>query len=234
MIKSMLHFRVVVWVGLALASGMLATNLWVSAGPLDPPAAPAPSSITLNQLGDKLDGVSSRLTETPGYISPYTGSGLISWRDGVELASILLTLDGQTQGAIEGGVMAEGYEGSISVLGFSHSVISPRDAASGLPTGKRQHRPVVITKRIDKSTPLLFQALVNNENIPHLHLRFYRETPEGVREHFYTIELLNASISQIEAGYPNTEAITFYYQKIIWTYEDGGVTTEDDWEAPVV
>lgn len=35
------------------------------------------------------------------------------------------------------------------------SVVSPRDAASGLPTGKRQHKPMVITKELDKSSPLL-------------------------------------------------------------------------------
>jgi hypothetical protein len=30
---------------------------------------------------------------------------------------------------------------------------SPRDPASGLPTGKRMHKPFVITKYIDKSSP---------------------------------------------------------------------------------
>jgi len=32
------------------------------------------------------------------------------------------------------------------------------DAASGLPTGKRQHKPVAITKPIDKATPMLAGA----------------------------------------------------------------------------
>jgi type VI secretion system (T6SS) effector Hcp len=32
-------------------------------------------------------------------------------------------------------------------------VVSPRDPASGLPTGKRMHKPFVITKEIDKSSP---------------------------------------------------------------------------------
>lgn len=35
------------------------------------------------------------------------------------------------------------------------AIVSPRDAASGLPTGKRQHKPVTIVKELDKSTPLL-------------------------------------------------------------------------------
>jgi hypothetical protein len=35
------------------------------------------------------------------------------------------------------------------------SVNQPRDAASGLPTGKREHKPVNITKPMDKASPLL-------------------------------------------------------------------------------
>ena len=29
------------------------------------------------------------------------------------------------------------------------------------------------------------------------------------------------------------EHISFTYQKITWTFEDGGITSEDDWEQPV-
>lgn len=35
---------------------------------------------------------------------------------------------------------------------------TPRDAASGLATGKRQHGPVTIIKELDKSTPVLARA----------------------------------------------------------------------------
>ena len=34
-------------------------------------------------------------------------------------------------------------------------IVSPRDPASGLPTGKRQHGDIVITKEIDKGSPSL-------------------------------------------------------------------------------
>ena len=39
----------------------------------------------------------------------------------------------------------------------SSNVISPRDAASGLPTGKRQHKPFTITKEVDKGTPAVVE-----------------------------------------------------------------------------
>ena len=35
--------------------------------------------------------------------------------------------------------------------------ISQADSASGLPTGKRQHKPISISKPIDKATPLLMR-----------------------------------------------------------------------------
>lgn len=41
------------------------------------------------------------------------------------------------------------------VINFEQEIVSPRDAASGLPTGKRQHKPFVITKELDKSSLVL-------------------------------------------------------------------------------
>jgi len=41
------------------------------------------------------------------------------------------------------------------VINFDQEIVSPRDAASGLPTGKRQHKPFVITTELDKSSPVL-------------------------------------------------------------------------------
>ncbi|HNW88302.1 MAG TPA: type VI secretion system tube protein Hcp [Bacteroidales bacterium] len=48
-----------------------------------------------------------------------------------------MRLWGATQGQIKGSVTRAGRVDSIMVIGFSHEVISPRHAASGLPTGKR-------------------------------------------------------------------------------------------------
>lgn len=154
-----------------------------------------------------------------------------------------LTLTGETQGQIKGSVTQAGREDSIMVVGFSHEIDSPRDAASGLPTGKRQHRPLLITKEIDKATPLLMSALAQNENITELKIKFWRPSASGKEEQYFTVELTNASISNISQEmlnnkYPENmqhrerEHVAFCYQKIIWTFEDGGITAEDDWELP--
>jgi type VI secretion system secreted protein Hcp len=156
-----------------------------------------------------------------------------------------MKLTGATQGEIKGSVTQSGREDSIMVIGFNHEVVSPRDAASGLPTGKRQHKPLVITKEIDKSSPLLMNVLTNNENLSDWELRFWQPSATGQEVQHYTIELKNGNIAGIRAEmlnnkYPENmqhkerEHVSFTYQKVIWTWEDGGVTAEDDWETPVV
>lgn len=156
-----------------------------------------------------------------------------------------LRLKGATQGEIKGSVTQAGREGSIMVIAFEHEVISPRDPASGLPTGRRQHKAITITKEIDRSTPLLMNALTHNENITEWELRFWQPSATGKQVQFYTIQLVNASIASIRQEmlnnrYPENvhhkerEHVSFCYQKIIWTFEDGGITAEDDWETPNV
>jgi len=42
-------------------------------------------------------------------------------------------------------------DGTCSIT-FEQEIVSPRDAASGLPTGKRQHKPITITQELDAGT----------------------------------------------------------------------------------
>jgi type VI secretion system secreted protein Hcp len=157
-----------------------------------------------------------------------------------------LKLTGQKQGDIKGSVTQKGREGKIMVIAVTHEVFSPRDQVSGLPTGKRQHRPFIITKELDKSTPLLFSALVNNENISSWELQFF--TPHiqagtgaaGMEVNHYTVRLTNASIMDIKsvmlnnknfelAKFAEYEEVAFTYQKIQWTWVDGNIIAEDSW-----
>ena len=159
-----------------------------------------------------------------------------------------LVLEGNTQGPIKGSVTQKGREDSIMVIAVSHEIVSPRDPASGLPTGKRMHKPFVITKELDKSSPLLYNVLTNNENIKKWELKFW--TPQikavsgaGSEVNHYTVKLTNANIASIHfrmlnnknpdlMKYAEFEEVSFTYQKIEWTWNDGGITADDDWEAP--
>lgn len=154
-----------------------------------------------------------------------------------KIAGMFLTLTGETSGVVRGGATASGREDSIEVWAFTHSVVSPRDTASGLPTGKKHHKPITITKSIDVSSPILARIHTNNENIVDWSLRLWEPSSSGKAIQFYTIELVNAQISSISQQVTldgATERVSFTYQKIIWTWEDGGITAEDDWEVPIV
>jgi len=144
-----------------------------------------------------------------------------------------LKMEGEKLGPIVGGVTQKGREGSILVVAFNHEIVSPRDAASGLPTGKRQHKPFVITKELDKASPLIAHALVQNEIIKKFRLDFWRPSGTGAEVQYYTVELFNASVASfreemLDNGYEENrrlherEHVAFVYEKITWTWQDGG------------
>jgi type VI secretion system secreted protein Hcp len=157
-----------------------------------------------------------------------------------------LKLTGKKQGDITGSVTQKGREGKIMVIAVNHEVASPGDAGSGQATGKRQHKPFVITKELDKSTPLLFNALINNEVIVTWELQFFTSQAKGgagsgTETNHYTVRLTNANITDIKSIMLNNkhpefaklaeyEEVAFTYQKIEWTWVNGGITASDDWE----
>jgi type VI secretion system secreted protein Hcp len=161
---------------------------------------------------------------------------------------------GQKSGQIKGGVSQKGREDSVQVIGYSHEIVSPRDPHSGLPTGQRMHKPLVITKQLDKSTPLFYQVLCTNENLSSVTIKFWSaqiKSTSGVTTsvQHYTVKLTNASIAQIQAmsaddshtetakagekSGEDIEKISFTYNSIEWTWTDGGISANDSWESHV-
>lgn len=155
-----------------------------------------------------------------------------------------LTLVGQKQGAINGSVTDKNYENSILVHAYDNLITSPRDQTSGLPTGKRIHQPITLTKQLDRSSVPLWNALISNESLTTCQLRFVTPGQEGLPIQPYTVALTNAIIASIReymsdnlapenSALPLLQDITFTYQKIQWTWTDGGIIAVDDWEARV-
>lgn len=158
--------------------------------------------------------------------------------------------EGQKQGKFEGNVTQANRKGWILVRAINHEVIAPRDPKDGLPRGKRHHKPINITIELDKSVPKWYYALCNNENLPKVLFRHYthqvgmdRTTGDAKEKNHYSVELKNATVCSVELWSPNNRdpqngdmpeqvRIGMVYQKIVWTWEDGGITTEDDWEVP--
>ena len=157
---------------------------------------------------------------------------------------------GQKSGQIKGSITQKGREDAVGVIAVSHEIVSPRDPQSGLPTGQRMHKPYVITKELDKSSPLLYNMLCTNENLSSVTIKFW--TPQlkaatgvGSEVQHYTVKLTNANIANLSFRQANIrhgdlvkfaeyEEIAFTYQKIEWCWIDGGITALDDWESPVV
>lgn len=134
-----------------------------------------------------------------------------------------------------------GREDSIECLSFVDSVRTAREKGSGVATGRRTYEPIIIRKRIDKSSPLLAKALCNNEVIEGT-FKFYRPSPsgDGTTEQFFTVEIAEGRVASVKRVSPDvidpassqeppTEEVGFVFHTITWTYEDGGVTHTDDW-----
>ncbi|ASR89744.1 MULTISPECIES: Hcp family type VI secretion system effector [Alcaligenes] len=154
-----------------------------------------------------------------------------------------LTLEGETQGKIEGSCEVQGHSGKILIQAVDHRIELPKSPQTGLPSGKRQHLGITLTKEIDKSSPKIFQAQCSGEQLSKVELEFYRISPKGTEEKYYTIRLEKAVVTSSRTWVPNClapenrqfghmEDIALTYEKIVWTWEPDGIEAEDSWLTP--
>ena len=164
-----------------------------------------------------------------------------------------LSIEGVSQGLISqdcnspdsiGNIYQEEHTDEILVEAHSHELTVPTDVQSGMTSGQRMHRPLIITKVFDKSSPLLAQALCTGEKMSKCELTFYRTSMDGVQEPYFKIELEDAVINNIKSYMPNCqdpsmahfthlEDVSFTYRKITWTHLVANTEAFDDWRAPV-
>ena len=164
-----------------------------------------------------------------------------------------VSIEAETRGLLTNGCNTEAsigvsaqtpYSDESTVKGYSHNITIPRDPLSGQPSGQRIHSPFVITKLLDKSSPLLMGALVDGEKLRRVTLRKYRTGSDGKLELFYTITLEDAIVLDINPDAPHTfgelekdvaplEHVSFSYRKIIWNHVLAGTEAEDDWRLGV-
>lgn len=161
-----------------------------------------------------------------------------------------MSVEGVTQGLITEGALTEdsvgnmyqeGHEDSFMVQAFEHNISIPRDSQSGQPSGTRLHMPLKVTKVFDKSSPLLYQALVTGESLE-LEIEWYRTSSEGTHEHYFTHLIEGAIVVDMKAMMPNCqdpnmaqfthlEEVSFSYSTITWTHEIAGTEGNDDWRV---
>jgi type VI secretion system secreted protein Hcp len=135
----------------------------------------------------------------------------------------------------------EGIQGDSSeskgspIQGYSYDVKSPRDAASGLPTGKRTFAPsfsdISITKSVGKSSPLLMLACCKGTHFPSATITCRKSADAGTpAEPFMQIKLTDVLISSYQSSGGGvdapTDSISINFTKIEFSYKsaDGSVS----------
>lgn len=151
-----------------------------------------------------------------------------------------MTISAEKQGLISAGCSAQNSIGNkcqtdhldeIQVLAFAHDMFSTGNSKHAT------HNPVVITKNIDKSTPLLAQALDQREKLNCV-LDFYRVSAYGTQEKFYSLELRGAVIVSLSTSVPHSvlendlepqEEVAIRYRDILWTHHLAGTSGYASW-----
>jgi len=154
-----------------------------------------------------------------------------------------LTLEGKSQGAIQGDCTTEGREDTIEVYAIDHTIEIPTDPNTGLATGTVLHRPISITKAKDKASPLLLQAVSTGETMSKWEMSFWQINKEGKQEEFYKITLGSATVVSLRqykhhqldeayAKYKDMEDICFTYESISVEHVTAGKAAEVNWLKP--
>ena len=158
---------------------------------------------------------------------------------------IFVTVVGAKQGTFKGEEPGRGSTNRIPLVGFDYGVAAPYDPASGLITGRRQHKPVTLTKPWGVSTPQFLSAAYANETLKSVLIQFTSVAPDGKEEVDHTITLTNATILSVEdsvflgeAGSPQVDSreldrIVLSFEKIQISSVLGSTNATDDWQSPL-
>lgn len=152
-----------------------------------------------------------------------------------------MTIVAENQGSIEGECDLDGREGALVVQAIQHSVKLPTDQR-GLPNGRRVHMPITILKELDRTSPMLYQALSEGELLTKVVIDWYRIDSAGMEELYYRQSLKNAQITAIEFIVENEtdlanskighmEKVSLIYDSISWSHEADGIEFEDNFGA---
>jgi type VI secretion system secreted protein Hcp len=150
-----------------------------------------------------------------------------------------VTIVGSKQGQFKGESIRANAKGKLEGLTFVSDVSSPRDAASGMATGKRTHAPIVFTKQWGAASPQLFQAAVSNEVLKSVLFEFVAADKTGKERIFETVKLTNVTISDLRRtvdehtaeGTRGIDQVALVFQKIEITDNDGKTAATDDWRV---
>lgn len=137
-----------------------------------------------------------------------------------------MTINGKTQGLISSGCSTqdsignkcqEGHRDEIMVMSYNHNMLNSGNVRAAT------HGPVVVTKNIDKASPLLAVALSNREELNCI-IHFYRTSQFGQHQKYYSVDLRGCIIADLSLDVPHAvlmhdidaqEHLSLRYREII-------------------
>jgi type VI secretion system secreted protein Hcp len=161
-----------------------------------------------------------------------------------------LAVKGSKQGQFKGeSTRATRKDKWMQVLAFQMGLHSPLDAATGQASGKRQYKPVIITKEWGAASPQGLAACATNEVLSDVAIEFFKIKPDGQEYVYQTVALTQALLVAVERftrqqdgtlllppGPTDTlelESWSFTFRKIEVVDIDGNTSFVDDWFVTV-
>ena len=136
---------------------------------------------------------------------------------------VLISRGASSIGSI-GNKYQRGHEDEIFVLEMSSHVTRDQNF---------KFQPIDIRKPIDKSSPLLSQAITNNEMLT-CEFFFYRASISCGTELYYKMKLTNATLVDLHCFYPNSithndsqpeESVSIRFESITWEHVVSGTSS---------
>ena len=135
-----------------------------------------------------------------------------------------------------------GNESWIDVLEFTSNLETPRDVATGQPSGRRINSPIAFLKAWGAASPQLLSACATNENLTEVVFQFTGTDSAGAEHVFQTVTLTNASVAVVSrfmggqaakdtlsADDLGGDRVSLVFQKITVEDTDGQTQFSDDW-----
>jgi type VI secretion system secreted protein Hcp len=173
-----------------------------------------------------------------GGIRMLTGGRTINAAAAPAHVTLYLKVVGKKQGTFKGdGLTSKAHLDQMLASAFEYGLVSPRDIATGQASGKRQHKPVVITKEWGASMPQFLAAAATNEQLTKVTMEFWDSDMKGIQRLHFVVTLTDASVSEVKQRLANdllTEDLSFTFRKIMVEDRIGKTTFEDTWAGTVL
>jgi type VI secretion system Hcp family effector len=147
-----------------------------------------------------------------------------------------MKFEGAKSGWIKGEATASPCVDYITLNSLELGLGHPIDANTHLATGRQVVRPLVLTKTVDKSSPLLINSCATNEVARTVTFAYTRTGIENKLAVFLTVVLKNATVQDFNhvanADGSTLEKIALVFTTMDFTWTDGGIMASVDAIAP--